>query len=423
MRSYGWLGMVAVVAGASPVLAGPMVGAASPPAVWNDEDAVLTVRGAGLDLVTEVRLVEVGGAATVSLTRFVGPRGADRADVVVPAGTPRGEFDVVAVDASGASPAGAARLVVLNRALPEVAGDHPVGFVDDRMRGASGDRVAVRIYYPAASAGQVAPVDPRGGRFAAVVWCHAFKPFLFAAGVDHRRNAWIASWLASFGYVVICPDLAPNNVYWAPFSDRDTGQSNAERDAADALAALDHLEALDADPTSALFGRVDTTRAALGGHSRGGDGALIAAAREVAARGAAARVRAVVALSPPSLDARDRGRPLRFGDLTALPVLLMGGSEDRIAPFDQQRSILAGAGAGSAALELLGANHSQFKDTADRIKTDGRAALSLADQHAAGRRYVTAWLNLHVRDELRVAPTHGAAAARQDPRVRSVDTR
>ncbi|MCO5166859.1 MAG: dienelactone hydrolase family protein [Planctomycetes bacterium] len=412
----------ALAAAATPTHAqqAPLVGAIAPQEAWNDADVVVVLRGSGLGALTEVRLVPAGGGAPVALTRFVGPRGADRADVVVPAGTPRGAYAVVAVDAAaGPGPAAAGRLTVLNRADPDVAGDHLVGTLDGRLAGPGGAR-AVRVYYPATRAGVGAPGDPRNGPHAVVAWGHAFKPFLFAAGVDHRNNAWIARWLASFGYVVVCPDLSSNTKY---FGADATGQANSSRDAEDLLAALAHATRLGNEPTSPLFGLVDAGRAAVGGHSRGGDAALMAGARDLAARGAAARVRAVVALSPPSTDSRDGRRPLRFGDLSALPVLLLGGSADRIAPFAEQRAILALAGAGSAALELAGANHSQFKDSAQRILSDGQASMSLAAQHAAARRYVTAWLNRHVRDELRVAPGVVPDAARRDARVRAVELR
>lgn len=408
------------LAAATPALGQtPAIGAVAPQETWNDADAVVVLRGSALDTLTEVRLLPAGGGAPVALTRFVGPRGADRVDVLVPAGTPRGAYEVVAVAAAGASPPAPGRLTVLNRADPDVAGDHPVGTLDGTLRGPAGAR-AVRVYYPATRAGVGAPGDRRGAPHAVVAWGHAFKPFLFAAGVDHRNNAWIARWLASFGYVVVCPDLSKNTKY---FGADATGQANSSRDADDLLAALAHAERLGSDPTSPLFGLVDATRAAVGGHSRGGDAALMAAARDVAARGATARVRAVVALSPPSTDSRDGRRPLRFGDLSGLPALLLGGSADRIAPFAEQRAILRLAGAGSAALELEGANHSQFKDSAQRILSDGSATMSLATQHAAARRYVTAWLNRHVRDELRVAPGFVPDAARVDRRVRSLELR
>lgn len=300
---------------------------------------------------------------------------------------------------------------------PDQPGAFAVGELDTVVPGASGDRVPARVYYPAATAGTSRAADRRLAPYPAVVYNHGFKPPLFAAGIDYRNNTFIAAWLASFGYVVICPDQAPNNDLFG------TGQENATRDAEDARAALEHLLARSADPADALAGMIDPTRAALAGHSRGGDASLMAAAAEVAQRGSAARFKAIAVMGTPD---RDPGNffspagPLTFGDFTSVPTLIIGGSQDPIAPLAHQQGILSQSGPGSLMLQLLGGNHSQFKDSDAMLPGDDPATIPLATQHAVCRRYVTAWLGYFVKGEqatFREHVTSGGAIVRADPRV------
>lgn len=300
---------------------------------------------------------------------------------------------------------------------PDRPGAFAVGELDTVIPGASGDRVQARVYYPAATAGTNRPRDARLAPYPAVVYNHGFKPPLFAAGIDYRNNTFLAAWLASFGYVVICPDQASNNDLFG------TGQENATRDAEDARAALEHLLARSADPADPLAGMIDPTRAALAGHSRGGDASLMAAAAEVAQRGSAARFKAIAVLGTPD---RDPGNffspagPLTFGDFTSVPTLIIGGSQDPIAPLAHQQGILSQSGPGSLMLQLLGGNHSQFKDSDAMLPGDDPATIPLATQHAVCRRYVTAWLGYFVKGEqatFREHVTSGGTIVRADPRL------
>lgn len=279
---------------------------------------------------------------------------------------------------------------------PDQPGAFAVGVRDTVMTGASGDRVPARVYYPAVAAGSNAAVDARLAPYPAVVFNHGFKPPILAAGIDYRNYTFLASWLAGFGYVVICPDQATNNDLFG------SGQENATRDAEDARAALEHLIARSADPADPLVGLIDPARAALVGHSRGGDASLMAAAAEVAQRSTAARFKAVAIMATPDSDPGtffNPGGALTFGDFSAVPTLILGGSLDPIAPPAQQQNILAQAGPGSLLLMVAGANHSQWKDSDQMLMGDDPATITLAAQHAVCRRYVTAWLGAFVKGE------------------------
>lgn len=367
----------------------PTLSALSPASGYNDRALTLDVSGTGF----------LRGA----VVRLTGPAGV----VVATAVTVANESSLTALFAPGAAPGTYALEIetsvgvvsgqsfeLKNLLDVDQTGAFAVGYEDRQMPGASGDQVDTRIYYPALTRGLRVAADPGAAPYPVIVLSHGFKPFLLAAGVSYRSNTFLAEHLASLGYVVICPDLSSNNVY---FGSNGSGQANSRRDGEDALAAIDFVTALGQDASHPLFALIDEDRAGLVGHSRGADGSLIAAADEVVARGAQARVRAVVAMAPPATDARNSNAPLQFGDFSSTPTLLIAATEDGIAPLADQQAILSFAGAPSWLFEIVGGNHSQYKDSASRILSDGVATLSLADQQAICRRYAGAWLHRHVK--------------------------
>ncbi|MCA8923791.1 MAG: IPT/TIG domain-containing protein [Planctomycetes bacterium] len=390
----------------------PTLSAVAPDRGANDAPHTVTIQGAGFVVGVAVQ-VSVGGVPASAANVL----SATEVEATLPAGLPAGvqplELSQLGQTVGGLS------WTALNFSDPDVVGGYTVGYLDERIQGASGDRPDVRIYFPAQQAGSGATPDPSGGPYPVVVYNHGFKPPFISFGINYRNNTFIAERLASFGYVVACVDLATNNSLFR------TGQENSQRDADDTIATLDHFERANADATHPLFGLLDPTRAALGGHSRGADAALIAGAMEVQARGAASRVRALFAYGPPSTDSQNGNRPLVFGDFTQLPLLLIGGSNDGIAAPAQQRDILALSAAPSCFLELDGGNHSRFKDNSTFILGDSAATLSLADQHDACRRYTTAWLGTHVKGQAGLFADYVLRGSKvlSDARLSAVDVR
>jgi predicted dienelactone hydrolase len=366
----------------------PVLTGASEAEGFNDRDQTVVLSGSGFFRGAVVRLA----GATPHLAIQVDVQTENRIEAVLPAGAELGSYTFEVETAGGV--AQGPSYTVRNLLDVDEPGAFEVGYEDRKMTGASGDQVDVRVYYPALTKGRATAADPSAGPYPVVVYSHGFKPFLLAAGIDYRNNTFLVETLASFGYVVVCPDLSSNNVY---FGSNGTGQANSQRDAEDALAAIDFAALLGQDPAHPLFALVDEDRAGLAGHSRGADGSLIAAADEVVARGAQARVKAVVAFAPPATDSQNSNAPLQFGDFSSVPTFLVGASEDSIAPLSDQQDILALAGPPSWLFEISGGNHSQYKDSASRILSDGSASIPLADQQAICRRYATAWLHRHVK--------------------------
>lgn len=396
----------------------PTVQAVAPTTVWNDQSAVLVVQGSGFFAPTEVRLVDASGVVTLATGVVV--RSTTEVEATFAAGmTPAARLVVVATPAG--TSAGGPAVTVVGNVDPDVAGGHLVGWRDVQLQGASGDRPEMRIYYPATAAALGAPVDMSRAPYPIVAYGHGFRPPLIHFGIGFRNNAFLAARLASFGYVVACPDLATNNQL---FGAGATGQANSGRDADDLVATLDDLTRRGQDPQDALFAAIDGTRAAIGGHSRGGDGAMIAAAREAAR--SPRRVLAAFAFGPPATDSRNNNVPLVLGDLSTVPLLLVGSSRDVIAPLADQRAILASTRSRGLVLEVVGGSHSLYKDNDTTILGDGTAVIPLATQQAVCRRHATAWLNLLVRGQGALAAPWlaGGAIAAADPRaVLVVDAR
>ncbi len=398
-------------AGQTPAL--PASGSLSPTSGKNDLSVTLTISGTGLRTTQGVQL------NTPAPTPLVFQAVSDsELRATVPAAAPAGDWTLQVTDATGtALSAGTYR--VENLADPDLPGSFQVGIFDTSFTGASGDPVDARITYPASSAGANSAPDRSAAPYPVIVYSHGFRPPIFSFGIGHQSNAFVAEWLSAFGYVVICPDMSTNNDLFG------TGQENSQRDALDILAALDVLEGVTRDPNHLLFQQLDLTRVGLAGHSRGGDASLLAGAQELQARGAATRVLAIAALSPPAFDAQNNSAPFRFGNFSPLPLLLISADQDRIAPTSDQRAIFAQAGSPSMLYEMAGGNHSQYTDSGTHLTSDGQASLPLSEQQGRVQRYLTAWFGTHVKTQASLFTSYVQQGSKvlADPHLASLDTR
>jgi cutinase len=139
--------------------------------------------------------------------------------------------------------------------------------------------------------------------------------------------SWIASRVATFGFVVI--NIDTNTTFDQPASRGDQ-----------LLAALDQVVT-----DSRVASRIDRTREAVMGHSMGGGGTLEAAADRPS-------LQAAVPLTPWDLRTNFSGN--------RVPTLIIGGQADTIAPVAQHSIPFynsLNAGYEKAYLELAGASH------------------------------------------------------------------
>ncbi|WP_199199185.1 RICIN domain-containing protein [Amycolatopsis sp. CA-128772] len=132
------------------------------------------------------------------------------------------------------------------------------------------------------------PTDTSQGTFGAIAIAPGY-------GTEWRWYGWLGPRLASFGFVVV--GIETNSL-------SDYADARADQ----LLAALDWLVT-----SSPVRDRVDRTRLAVGGHSMGGGGALVAATRRPSLRSA-------VGMAPYVPDGILRG--------TSVPTILFGGQAD-----------------------------------------------------------------------------------------------
>jgi predicted dienelactone hydrolase len=241
--------------------------------------------------------------------------------------------------------------------------------MDDSFTDASqgGKTINVRIYYPGDDPGGSGAPVAAGGPFPVIVWGH--ETVLTFISFSHDGYSYLAEHLATWGVIVICPDLGGNN--------------NAANDALDLVGCLDHIEAENTGLVSPFRGKVNIAELAAGGHGRGGEAAIRARAMD-------GRVKAIAAAAPsnPSL-------PID------IPSITLGAEEDIFCPFSDQDSIYQLASRPKLLLEVLGGDHSQFHDDAFTIPdpAPGAPQISRGVQHDITRTYITAFAACYLRNQ------------------------
>lgn len=240
--------------------------------------------------------------------------------------------------------------------------------------------------------------------------------------------AWLGEHLASHGMVVASVDAAAFNAL--PLVGGLSGENDAR-----ALLLLAHLQLWEAweRAQDARLPRVDLTRVALIGHSRGGEAAAIAASLDALGRlpadartplservGGPYAPRAVVAFAPSDGQFRVGDRPTELHGVDYL--VLQGGYDADVASFvgerQYERSTL-GPGGVKAAVYLHQANHGQFNDRWGRrdhapplsalLRT--AAIMPPDEQQRAARVFISAFLRASLLDERDYLPLLA------DPRV------
>ncbi len=251
------------------------------------------------------------------------------------------------------------------------------------------------------------------GPFPLVLIAHG-NANMFVASED--GYAWLGEHLASHGYVVASIDAAAFNAL--PIVGGLRGENHAR-----ALLMLAHLElwrGWEAGAEPALP-RVDLTRVALAGHSRGGEAAAIAASLDRLGRlpadalqplsqrvGGPHGVRAVIALAPSDGQYRLGDRPTVLEGVDYL--VLHGGFDADVSSFVGERQYERAQPAADgfkAAVYVHNANHGQFNDAWGRydqppplaplLRT--RAIMPAADQQRAGAALMSAFLHASLQGE------------------------
>ena len=181
------------------------------------------------------------------------------------------------------------------------------------------------------------------------------------------------------------------------------------------------LAATNADTTSALHGKIDTSKIGLAGHSRGGQIALLAG------EGLVGKIQGVFGLDP--VDTSTSGDPEARTTLATIgvPLAFIGETTDSAAsgcaPAADNFLVLYGAaGSPAVAITAIGADHTMFEDPAScsfcTVCTVGTASQPLVLSTAV--RYLTAFFARQLLGDATVGAAFTGAGAGQDVAVGTI---
>ncbi len=282
-----------------------------------------------------------------------------------------------------------AALVFAARAQPEMSqpGPYLAGWRQVTITRPSGTAFTARLFYPGQTAGPNAALDAGGSPYPAVSFGHGFFQAVstYQSTLEH---------LATHGYIVIATDseggLAPSHANLAT----------------DLSLSLTYLEQQHAAAGSFLYGRVNTARTAVGGHSMGGGAAILAAASD-------ARIDAVFGLAAADTN------PSSIAGIANVRVpvrLIAGSSETIVSATGTTQPMYANARSPRQYPLLAGGYHCGFQDSSFPIGCD-TGTMSRGDQLAWTRRLLTEWCNLYLRGDEASWPWVWGASATGESRI------
>ena len=221
------------------------------------------------------------------------------------------------------------------------------------------------VFYPGAGG-----VVAAGGPFPGLVLGHGFA----RARAQHANNG---VFLASHGTIVVTVDfpnpLSPDFDAWA----------------AQISAALDWLEAENANPTSRFYGQIDTNRFGVLGHSAGGMATWVAAGQD-------SRIKAIMPLDPVPGQGAD---PNALGAGLTMPsawVAAPGSSCNASANYQQVYPPTVAAQ--KAQYVVASATHCDFEDPTNFLCTITCGGASDA-RRQIWRRYAVSWLKYYLQGD------------------------
>jgi len=252
---------------------------------------------------------------------------------------------------------------------PTQPGDCPV---KSQTINVNGD-LETYIYYPDSDRCD----DGTAAPYPAVAFAHGFSMFGFTNGA--ADNAGHGEHLASWGYVAAIPKLS----------------DDVEGRIAEVQDVLSYLEAETQTPGSFLYGKVDTDRLVVAGHSFGGASVLALAARD-------ARVKAVVALDPvyhqggPGENPEIWDPDVEAPDIT-VPTCILGAPPSNCNSEADYAEIYPFVGAThKAEFFVVGASHCDFSDPGNSLCSLVCEGDTDAARTRLTQKYMTAWFNYYI---------------------------
>ena len=245
-----------------------------------------------------------------------------------------------------------------------------------------------RVYYPSYDGSAFA--DPNHPHFDGIAVADGPHPLVvfghgqygLGAPTNYLGMTNLMNHLASWGYVCVSVNLDVVQGQWPSY------QQGIPQRGELLLAAIDRMLQLNGDPSSLFYQKIDPSRIALIGHSRGGGGALSAVNRNLA-QGSPRAIKAVATISPVDFFTQ----PVQ----AAVPHLSLYGSWDGDLSDGEGPRIWDGGVrlAPKQLVEIYGANHFHFTDN---ITYSGEnVEITREDHHELAKGFINAWFDVYVR--------------------------
>lgn len=241
----------------------------------------------------------------------------------------------------------------------------------------------VEVWYPAGPDAEMpeqrdAPLERSGARYPLIIFAHGFSAF-------RRQSASFMQGLASHGYIVAAPDF-PQSRIDAPGGPRLSAVLDQPGDVS---FVIDELLARDGEAGWPLRGAIDAERIGMSGHSLGALTTLLTAYGS----GRDARLKAILPISPVGCLF-----PASVTSATRLPVMVVGGSREKIVDPSSIKRAYDAAPAPKYRVEVIGGDHVRFAD----IDTTDDQLGDIVSRQAGGDL---------VGDALKIAQADGADAS------------
>jgi dienelactone hydrolase len=236
------------------------------------------------------------------------------------------------------------------------------------------------IRYPAEADGGLASVDDSGGPYPGIIVSSG-------RGGGEWSVSWISEHLVSHGYVTLAftpPDMFCNSTtQWA----------------AGFIGGIEQLKLQNSDPSSPVYGLIDTDKFGAIGLSMGGGGCLEAAG--ISGSG----IDAAVALAPAGYNSSNITAAMNAAANISVPVQLQIGSADTFVPPERVLPFYTDLIPDTTTkqyIEINGGNHIgfltwNFAEIAVLFEIEPEISIGFEEQRRISSRYFTAWFQYHLK--------------------------
>ena len=285
---------------------------------------------------------------------------------------------------------------------PGLTGPYPVGVTEltfERNSTTTGEPRTLKtiIWYPADESAKKQPEDLmlKGVIDAKVTRENLPLPiivFSHGSGGTPYQSTYYTRHLASHGFVVVAPPHPGNTlVDCLPCTDTAALLDSFRNRPDDITFVLDALLARSADPGSLFYNALDANRVGISGHSLGGLDTLRLA-------GSDSRFAAALAMATPGMS-----RIALDGIEIEIPIMMMGGGLDTIAPLEEQQKYFDSVGTDGPPHFLLvfprGGHFSYANVCVPALEGCGPDALDEDRAHELINLYATAFFKTYVAGE------------------------